>query len=97
VTELIPAAMQLALNDIAPAPNTLGTLNAVALSVNSGIRAVAPGLFSSIFAVGVREQILGGELIWAIIVSMTVVFWVGVRYLPAKAEGMLSRQPNTAS
>ncbi|KAF8199293.1 major facilitator superfamily domain-containing protein [Mycena galopus ATCC 62051] len=80
-------AIQLALNDVAPAPNTLGTLNAIFLTLNSGIRAVAPGVFSSIFAVGARMQVFGGQLIWAIIVCLTIGFWVGIRYLPEKAEG----------
>ncbi|KAJ7191719.1 tetracycline:hydrogen antiporter-like protein [Mycena pura] len=86
---LVFTAMQLALNDVAPAPNTLGTLNAIFLTLNSGIRAVAPGVFSSIFAVGARTQVLGGQLVWVIIVGVTIGFWVGVRYLPAKAEGRI--------
>jgi hypothetical protein len=81
--------MQLALNDVAPAPNTLGTLNAIFLTLNSGLRAVAPGVFSSIFAVGARTQVLEGQLIWVIIVCLTIGFWVGVRYLPEKAEGRI--------
>ncbi|KAF7349133.1 Major facilitator superfamily transporter [Mycena venus] len=84
---LVFTAMQLALNDVAPAPNTLGTLNAIFLTLNSGLRAVAPGVFSSVFAVGVRTQVLGGQLIWVIIVCLTIGFWAGVRYLPEKAEG----------
>ncbi|KAJ7191725.1 tetracycline:hydrogen antiporter-like protein [Mycena pura] len=86
---LVFTGMQLALNDVAPAFNTLGTINAIFLTLNSGIRAVAPGVFSSIFAVGARTQVLGGQLIWVIIVGLTIGFWVGVRYLPAKAEGRI--------
>ncbi|KAJ7439037.1 MFS transporter [Mycena galericulata] len=89
---LVFTAMQLALNDVSPAPNTLGTLNGIFLTLNSGLRAVAPGVFSSVFAVGARTQVLGGQLIWVIIVSLTIGFWVGVRYLPEKAEGKI-RQP----
>ncbi|KAF8199262.1 MFS transporter [Mycena galopus ATCC 62051] len=58
-------------------------------AASSGIRAVASGVFSSIFAVGARTQVLGGQLIWAIIVCLTIGFWVGVRYLPEKAEGKI--------
>ncbi|KAJ7264584.1 major facilitator superfamily domain-containing protein [Mycena rebaudengoi] len=82
---LVFTAMQLALNDVAPAPNTLGTLNAIFLTLSSGLRAVAPGVFSSVFAVGARTQVLGGQLIWVIIVCLTIGFWAGVRYLPEKA------------
>ncbi|KAJ7880646.1 MFS transporter [Mycena leptocephala] len=92
---LVFTAMQLALNDVAPAPNTLGTLNAIFLTLNSGLRAVAPGVFSSVFAVGARTQVLGGQLIWVIIVCLAVGFWVGVRYLPENAERRIqtSTQP----
>ncbi|KAJ7641864.1 MFS transporter [Roridomyces roridus] len=84
---LIFTAMQLALNDVAPSPNTLGTINAIFLTMNSGLRAVIPGVFSSIFAVGARTQVLGGEIIWVLIVSLALGFGVAVRYLPEKAEG----------
>jgi len=47
--------MQLALDDIAPSPATLGTLNGLALTLVSGVRAVAPALFASLFAMGVRH------------------------------------------
>ena len=83
------AAVQLALNDISPSPSTLGTLNALALTLTSGVRAVAPAAFSSIFAIGVRHQIFDGHLVWVIMVSMAVAYVVGVRWLPEKAEGRL--------
>jgi len=82
-------AVQLALNDISPSSSTLGTLNALALTLTSGIRAVAPAAFSSIFATGVRHQIIDGHLVWVILVSMAVAYFVGVRWLPEKAEGRL--------
>lgn len=83
------AAVQLALNDISPSPSTLGTLNALALTVVSGIRAVAPAAFSSIFATGVRNQMIDGHLIWVILVSLAVAYIVAVQWLPEKAEGKL--------
>ncbi|KAK6610953.1 major facilitator superfamily transporter [Botrytis cinerea] len=51
---------QLALNDIAPSSETLGTLNSIALAVTSGTRAFVPALFTIIFAYGVTHQILWG-------------------------------------
>lgn len=90
-SQVYSAAIQLALNDIAPSPSTLGTLNALALTLVSGMRAVAPAAFSSIFATGVRNHIFDGHLVWAILVSMAVAYIVHVRWLPEKAEGRLKQ------
>jgi len=81
--------MQLALNDIAPSPATLGTLNALALTLVSGVRAVAPALFASLFATGVRHQIVGGYFVWVILVLLALGAAVAVRWLPEKAQGRL--------
>jgi hypothetical protein len=89
------AAVQLALNDIAPSPSTLGTLNALALTLVSAIRAVAPAAFSSIFATGVRNQIFDGHLVWVIMVSMALACIFVVRWLPEKAEGKLKEDGNS--
>jgi len=84
-------AVQLALNDISPSHLTLGTLNALALTINSGIRAVAPGLFASIYATGVRMHILGGQLAWIILIVLALILIGAVQYLPKKAEGKLKQ------
>ena len=86
------AAIQLALNDIAPTHATLGTLNAIALTVVSAIRAFTPALFSSIFATGVRMQCLDGHLVWLVLVSAALAFTVAIRWLPQKAEGELKEE-----
>jgi len=90
----IKAAVQLALNDIAPSPQTLGTLNALALTLVSGLRAVAPALFASIFATGARTQILDGYLVWYVLVLLALALTVTVRWLPEKAEGKLKEEGN---
>jgi hypothetical protein len=83
------AGVQLALNDIAPSPTTLGTLNALALTLVSGIRAVAPALFASLYATGARTQIFYGYLAWVVLVVIGLGYTVAVRWLPKKAEGKL--------
>ncbi|KAK7533066.1 major facilitator superfamily domain-containing protein [Phyllosticta citribraziliensis] len=77
----------LTLNDISPSPATLGTLNAVALSLGSGVRAFAPAAFASFYAVGVRGHLLGGYLVWLVFFLLAVVFAVTIRWLPPGAEG----------
>lgn len=91
LTHVSPAAVQLALNDISPSSETLGTLNALALTLVSGLRAIAPALFSSIFATGVRNQIFNGYLGWVVLIVMASALLVALRYLPAKAEGKLKK------
>ena len=80
---------------MAPSPSTLGTLNALALTLVSGIRAVAPALFASIFATGVRTQIFDGYLVWVVLVLLALGYTTAVRWLPEKAEGKLKWERST--
>ena len=86
------AGVQLALNDISPSHETLGTLNALALTLVSAIRAVTPALATSIFATGIRTQILDGYLAWLALILLALALAVVVRWLPTKAEGKLKKQ-----
>ncbi|KAF2157235.1 MFS transporter [Myriangium duriaei CBS 260.36] len=79
--------VQLALNDIAPSHVVLGMLNAVALTFLSAIRAVAPAMFASLFAFGVKEHILGGYFVWLLLTIIACVLPISLRWLPAKAYG----------
>ncbi|KAJ9262235.1 hypothetical protein DTO195F2_3622 [Paecilomyces variotii] len=83
---MIYTCIQLAVNDISPSHTTLGTLNAVALALGSGIRAVAPALFSSLFATGVRKQILAGYLPWLILIILALLLAFIMRWFPEKAD-----------
>ncbi|KIW26241.1 uncharacterized protein PV07_09354 [Cladophialophora immunda] len=75
-------AIQLVLNDVSPGPEVLGTLNAVALTLVSGIRAFSPALFASLFAASVRSRVLGGHVIWILMVALAVGFTVVSRWIP---------------
>ena len=82
-------AMQLCLNDVNPRPDTLGSLNALALTYISFLRAWTPAAWSSLYAFGVRKGILGGHLAWVVMFIQGVYFWVLVRWLPPAAEGKI--------
>ena len=73
---------QLVLNDVSPGPEVLGTLNAVALTLISGLRAFSPASFASLFAASVRSRILGGHLIWILMVALAAGFSVVSRWTP---------------
>jgi hypothetical protein len=77
-------AAQLALNDAAPSPHVLGTLNAVALTVSSAVRAVAPAATSALYAMAVRSRVLDGQLIWVGLIPLAAALGVAARWLPEK-------------
>ncbi|KAI0189003.1 major facilitator superfamily domain-containing protein [Xylaria flabelliformis] len=78
--------VQLALNDVSPSHETLGMLNALALTLVSGLRSFSPALFASLFAVGVRNQYLSGYFVWVILFILAVGFTVSTRFLPETSE-----------
>ncbi|KEF62163.1 uncharacterized protein A1O9_00135 [Exophiala aquamarina CBS 119918] len=69
-------AIQLVVNDVSPSPAVLGTLNAVALTLVSGLRAFSPALFASLFAMSVRSGVFYGHLIWVLMVLLAAGFAV---------------------
>lgn len=76
-------AAQLSLNQVSPGARELATLNAIAMTVISGIRAFAPGAATAFFAVGVNHpEILGGHLAWWVMVILSTVFWISLKWHP---------------
>ncbi|KAF1961288.1 MFS general substrate transporter [Byssothecium circinans] len=86
--------VQLAINDIAPSHETIGTLNALVLAVSCGLRAVIPALSTSIYAIGVKYHIIGGQLLWVILICVAVGLTLVIRLLPEKAAGRPQRGDN---
>ena len=74
--------VQLCVNDISPSAASSGTMNGLALSLVAGIRAVAPAMFASLFATSVKTQILDGYLIWLVMLSLTLILFVAIRFFP---------------
>lgn len=91
------SGVQLALNSVSPGQREFGTLNAMALALNSGIRAFVPIAGTSLYAKSVEEQWLGGEFIFVILFAQSVVLFVSMRYLPQKAndEGKVVAKPSS--
>ncbi|KAI0467910.1 major facilitator superfamily transporter [Xylaria cf. heliscus] len=78
--------VQLALNDVSPSHETLGMLNALALTLTSGLRSFSPALFASLFAVGARNQFFYGYFVWVILLILGLGFTVSTRLLPETSE-----------
>ena len=81
------ACVQLFLNDISPSPYVLATVNALALTVNSGVRAFAPATFTSLYAIGVKSRWADGHAIWFRLVALALGVNVAARFVPESAEG----------
>lgn len=41
-------------------------------TLNSAVRAVTPALFTSVFALGAKTQLLDGHLCWVVLIALTV-------------------------
>ncbi|KAF2018231.1 MFS general substrate transporter [Aaosphaeria arxii CBS 175.79] len=88
---MIFTAVQIAINDISPSPETFGTLNAIVLAITSGLRAFMPAVTTSVYAAGVKYHILGGHLFWLLVAVLSLGLVALVRILPEKAEGRPER------
>ncbi len=84
---IFAAAEQLCVNDISPTPAVLGTMNALALTINSGIRAFAPVLATSVFAVGIKWGFADGHLAFILLIVLAVALHVACYFIPEAAEG----------
>jgi len=58
------ACNMILVNASAPERRSLGSVNGLAQMVTTSMRAVGPGLASSIFALSLQKGYLGGQLIW---------------------------------
>ncbi|CAI7669644.1 unnamed protein product [Penicillium discolor] len=88
-------AIQLVLNDVAPSPRFLGTLNALAMTNISALRAFSPALFTSLFALGARTQLFGGHAIWVLMIILASGLSFTARYLP-EPKAAVKRQSSQA-
>ncbi|CAJ2506556.1 Uu.00g006860.m01.CDS01 [Anthostomella pinea] len=79
-------AAQLALNDVSPSPQSLGMLNAVALTISSALRSFSPALFASLFAIGAKNQFFYGYFVWIIMAVLALGFTISTRFLPQASE-----------
>ncbi|KZV80868.1 MFS general substrate transporter [Exidia glandulosa HHB12029] len=66
-------------NVVAPSKGTLGTVNGLAQMVSSGARALGPALATTLFALTMTKNLLGGNLIWAFQLTLCIIWmWQGL-------------------
>jgi MFS family permease len=65
-------ATQMAVNEVSPCPEVLGKLSSMAEICSSIVRATIPGISTAIFAIGVKGNILSGQLAWWILFIFSI-------------------------
>ncbi|KAK8132156.1 hypothetical protein PG999_000329 [Apiospora kogelbergensis] len=78
-------AVQLVINNVSSDARLLGTITTLAMVLHSGTRTVSPGATSAIYAVGVRNSILGGYFGWVVLIPLSSCLYVFLRWLPLDA------------
>ncbi|KJX93931.1 major facilitator superfamily transporter like protein [Zymoseptoria brevis] len=66
------ASAQLLVNDTCPSPQETALINAISQTLNSAIRAVTPAIFTTVFALGTKYQILDGHLCWIALAAVAL-------------------------
>ncbi|CAK9784142.1 MFS general substrate transporter [Cutaneotrichosporon oleaginosum] len=62
-------------NDAAPNRRSLGALNGLAAFFSACTRVIGPGAANALFALSVDRHVLGGNLIWAVMVGVALLGW----------------------
>lgn len=78
--------MQLALDSVSPSPAALGTLNAMSLAIISFLRAVAPAMFTSMYASTLKLSSPGLYTFWLVLGGLVLVLAFTLRWLPEQVE-----------
>ncbi|KAG8730174.1 hypothetical protein FRC12_020432 [Ceratobasidium sp. 428] len=82
----------------APSPSALGTVNGLAQMVASASRAVGPAVATSLFAYSIKNNVLGGNLVWVVLVLLALSGVVVASRLPPdrpKSDREEQTVPNT--
>ncbi|EIW57757.1 MFS general substrate transporter [Trametes versicolor FP-101664 SS1] len=71
------------ISDAAPNKKALGLTNGLAQTTASTVRAIAPSLASSLFAVTLQHRLAAGTLVYWVLCGITLAGLVATRWLPA--------------
>ena len=71
----------------APSKSSLGTLNGVSQTTISVIRAVGPATATSLFAVSVQKDLLGGWFVYAVLTGVNILGLIASRWLTEEKRG----------
>ncbi|CAA7265249.1 unnamed protein product [Cyclocybe aegerita] len=89
------ASLQILLVQSIPEGGPMGMLNGVAQMLSSGTRSIAPTFASSLFSVSLQRQLLGGNLVYLVLISLVLAGIQAAKFLsnpPEKKENRRSQQ-----
>ncbi|KAJ3504556.1 hypothetical protein NLJ89_g7875 [Agrocybe chaxingu] len=89
------ASLQILLVQSIPEGGPMGMLNGVAQMLSSGTRSIAPTFASSLFSVSLQRQLLGGNLVYLVLISLVLAGIQAAQFLsnpPEKKENRRSQQ-----
>ncbi|KAL5632163.1 hypothetical protein ACGC1H_000243 [Rhizoctonia solani] len=73
----------LLVNRSAPSRRSLGAVNGLAQMVASASRALGPGAATSLFAISVQKNLLGGSLVWFVLAAIGILGLVAACRIPS--------------
>ncbi|CAE6465552.1 unnamed protein product [Rhizoctonia solani] len=68
-------------NSSAPSKDSLGTLNGISQTIISIIRAIGPAAATSLFSLSIEKNILGGHLVYAVLLGISLAGVFASRWL----------------
>ncbi|KAG6860744.1 hypothetical protein C0995_008009 [Termitomyces sp. Mi166 len=80
---------QLFILDAAPGNSALGAVNGLSQMMSSVVRTPAPTIASSLFSLSQGMQLLGGYLVYAVIIWIVLTGWSMSLFLPPTLRGQL--------
>ncbi|KAF8150885.1 major facilitator superfamily multidrug-resistance, DHA1 sub-family [Crassisporium funariophilum] len=86
-------SIQVVLVEGVPTGGAMGTVNGIAQMLSSGMRSIAPTFASSLFSISLQRHIAGGNMVFYVLMGMTLVGIRVSRLLPiqSKERGRPSR------
>ncbi|KAG5353039.1 hypothetical protein C0989_011007 [Termitomyces sp. Mn162] len=82
---------QLFILDAAPGNSALGAVNGLSQMMSSVVRTLAPTIASSLFSVSQEMQLLGGYLVYAVIIGIVLSGLLTSLLLPPALQGQLKK------
>ncbi|KAG8965214.1 hypothetical protein FRC03_000834 [Tulasnella sp. 419] len=74
------------ITNASPSRNALGSTNGLAQTVSSFMRAIGPASATSLYSLSMEGELLGGYMVYAVLVGTTIVSLVATKLLPPQGD-----------
>ncbi|KAG5644659.1 hypothetical protein DXG03_008041 [Asterophora parasitica] len=82
---------QLFILDAAPGNAALGAVNGLSQMMSSVVRTMAPTIASSLFSISLQQKIVGGYMVYCVIIGIVLAGWSMSLLLPPTLRGQLKK------